>query len=44
MNQVLVFMFPGSLMQIVSGFLLAFLFLVPSSAKPCGVSREPLRR
>ena len=43
MHQVLVFMFPGSLMQIVCGFLLAFLFLVPSSAEPCGVSLEAMR-
>ena len=42
MDQVLVFMFPGSLIQIACGFLLAFLFLVPSSPKPSGLSPQVL--
>jgi len=39
---VLVFMFPGSLMQISCGFCLAFLFLVPFSPKPSGLSLQVL--
>jgi len=40
MHQVLVFLFPGSLIQIACGFLLAFLFLVPISPKPSGLSLQ----